>query len=134
MDLATCMQAVSDRLDTITALRCFAYPAPKVTPPAAIVTYPTALAFDETYGRGSDRLTLPVVVMVGKASDRAARDQLGAYCNGSGPRSVKAVLESGTYTAFDSLRVTGVEFDVYQIGAVDYLTAIFSLDITGHGS
>ena len=134
MDVAASMQAVADRLDVITGLRCYGYPVGKVTPPAAVVSYPTALDFDETYGRGSDRLTLPVVLVVGKASDRAARDALGAYCNGTGPRSVKATLESGAYTAFDSIRVVSVDFDVYTIAAVDYLTAIFAIDLYGQGS
>lgn len=134
MNLAAVMQAISDRLDTIGGLRCFAYPAPKVNPPAAVVSYPDEITFDETYGRGMDQMTLPVVVVVGKVSDRAARDQIAAYCNGSGASSVKQVLESGTYTAFDVVRVTGVKFDIATIAAVDYLAAVFELDITGHGS
>jgi hypothetical protein len=97
MNLADVMDAVGDRLDTIAGLRVFAYPPGSVTPPAAVVSYPEGIEFDATYGRGSDRMTLPVVVVVGKASDRAARDKLGAYCDGSGASSVKAVLESGEY-------------------------------------
>jgi hypothetical protein len=78
VDLADVMQAVSDRLDTIAGLRCFAHPPGTVTPPAAVVSYPDKYTFDETYGRGMDRITLPVVVWsAGKVSDRSARDQLG---------------------------------------------------------
>jgi hypothetical protein len=134
VNLANVMQAVSDRLDTIAGLRCFGYPPGTVSPPAAIVSYPDHLTFDETYGRGMDRLTLPVVVVVGRPTDRSTRDRLTAYCDGSGTSSVKAVLESGTYTAFDVIRVTGIEFDTVSIAAVDYLAAIFDLDIAGHGS
>jgi hypothetical protein len=53
--------------------------------------------------------------------------------NPSGASSVKQVLESGTYTAFDELRVTSVEFDVVSIANTDYLAAMFDLDITGSG-
>lgn len=134
MNLADVMQAVSDRLDTIDGLRCFAYPPATVSPPAAIVSYPHAYTYDETYGRGMDRMTLPVVVVVGKVSDRSARNQLGAYVDGSGAASVKAVLESGTYTAFDSVRVESVEFDVVPIAAIDYMAALFTLDIAGSGA
>lgn len=134
MNLANVMDAVSDRLDTIDGLRCFAYPPGSVTPPAAVVSYPGDYTFDETYGRGSDRLTLPVVLVVGKATDRTSRDALGAFCDGSGVKSVKAVLESGTYTAFDSLRVASIEFDVVTIAATDYLAAIFDIEIFGAGS
>jgi len=134
MDLANVMQAVSDRLDTIAGLRCFAYPPPTLTPPGAVVSYPDTLTFDETYGRGMDRLRLPVVIVVGKVSDRAARDELGLFCNGSGAKSVKAVLESGTYSAFQTVRVMDIEFDVVTIAGVDYMAALFNLDIAGAGA
>lgn len=134
MNLADVMQAVSDRLDTIDGLRCFAYPPGTVSPPAAVVSYPDTYTYDETYGRGMDRLKLPVVVVVGKVSDRSARNQLGAYVDGSGAASVKAVLESGTYTAFDSVRVESVEFDVVTIAGTDYMAGLFTLDIAGSGA
>jgi hypothetical protein len=54
--------------------------------------------------------------------------------DGSGASSVKAVLESGTYTAFEAVRVTGGEFDTVTIGGTDYLAVAFDLDIVGRGS
>ncbi|MGH3735836.1 MAG: hypothetical protein ACRDT6_09485 [Micromonosporaceae bacterium] len=134
MDLGDAMDAVAARLDTIAGLRVFAYPPPAVTPPAAIVSYPDELNFDETYGRGMDRLTLPVVVVVGKASDRSSRNLIAAYADGSGASSVKAVVESGTYTAFDTVRVMRAEFDIVRIAGTDYLAALFDLDIAGQGA
>jgi hypothetical protein len=56
------------------------------------------------------------------------------YCAGSGASSIKAVLEAGTYTAFDTVRVARVEFDVLTIGGTDYLAALFDLDIIGDGA
>lgn len=134
MNLADVMQQVADRLDLIDGLRVSGFPAPKVVPPAAIVSYPDTYDYDATYGRGMDRVTLPVVVVVGKASDRTARDRLGAYVDGSGPKSVKQVLESGTYAAFHTLRVVSVEFDVVTVGGTDYVAALFDLDIAGSGA
>lgn len=93
MNLADVMDEVAARVDTIDGLRVSAFPPDQVQPPAAVVTYPEEYLFDETYGRGMDRLTLPVIVMVGRVSDRKSRDQLAAYCDGSGARSLKAVLE-----------------------------------------
>lgn len=133
MDLAVVMDAVGDRLDTIPNLRVHRYPPGSVTPPAAVVAYPDTYTFDQTYGRGMDVMTLPVVLVVGKVTDRSARNQLGAYVNGSGTKSVKQVLESGTYTAFDTVTVTKVEFDVVTIAGTDYLAATFDLDISGAG-
>lgn len=134
MDLGAVMQAVADRLDTIAGLRVYAYPADNVSPPAAVVTYPFTYTYDETYGRGSDRMDLRVVALVGKVSDRASRDKLSRYVDGSGTASFKQVLESGTYVTFDSLRVAGVEFDVISIAGVEYLAATLTVDIFGEGS
>lgn len=134
MNLANVMQAISDRLDTIDGLRCFGYPEASLTPPGAVVLYPEKLDFDETYVRGMDRISLPVLLVVGKVSERSARDQLGAYCNGSGTSSVKQVLETGAYSEFDVVTVVDVTFDVATLAGTDYLAAIFNLDIAGHGS
>lgn len=134
MNLADVMDAIADRVDTIGGLRVHNHPPGKVTPPAAVVAYPETYTYDATYGRGMDRLTLPLVLVVGKATDRSARDELGAYVDGAGARSVKTVLEGGTYTAFHTVRVTGVDFDVVTIGGTDYLAALFDLDIAGSGT
>jgi hypothetical protein len=134
MDLGDVMDEVADELDTIAGLRCFAYPPDSITPPAAIVSYPEDLAFDATYDRGADTVLLPVIVAVGKVHDRGTRDLVAAYCVGSGASSIKAVLEAGTYTAFDSVRVARAEFDVVRIGGTDYLAALFDLDIIGDGA
>lgn len=134
MNLGDVMDEISTRLDTIAGLRCFAWPNPSVAPPAAVVLYPEEYIFDATYGRGLDRLSLPVVVVVGKVSERSTRDALAAYVNGSGASSVKAVLESGTYTAFDFVRVAAVDFGERTIAGTPYQGAQFTLDIAGSGS
>lgn len=128
------MDELGDQLDTIDGLNVYRWPPDSVTAPGAVVTYPDGLDFDATYQRGFDDITLPIVVVVGKASARAARDKVAAFCAGSGDASVKAVLEAGTYTAFDVARVTGVEFSVATIGTTEYLTATFAVDITGGGT
>ena len=137
MKIDDVMQQLANRLDTIPGLRVFAYPPAKITPPAAVVTYPADYSYDATYGRGMDKLQLPVVALVGKVSDRATRGQITKYVDGAGAASFKAVLEGNAapaYTAFDSVRVARVVFDVVAIGAVEYLSATFTLDIAGQGS
>ena len=135
MDLAAVADELAARLGTITGLRVSAFPPPTVVPPAAIVSYPERVDFDATYGRGLDRAERwPIVLVVGKASDRTARDRIYAYAEGSGAASVKAVLESGTYTTFESIRVASVEFDVVTIAGIDYIAAMFAVDIAGPGS
>lgn len=135
MNLGDVMGQVADRLAVIDGLRVFAYPPDKLSPPAAWVAYPEGYTYDLTYGRGSDRIAnLGVVVAVGAVVDRVSRDRLSEYVNGSGAKSVKAVLESGPYSAFDKLRVVDVTFDVLTRGGTDYLGALFTLDIVGPGS
>jgi hypothetical protein len=135
MDLNLVMDEIAARLDTISGLRCSGFPPPTITPPGGIVSYPDRVEYDGTYGRGIDMITdLPVIVVEGKATDRTARDRIAAYAAGSGARSVKAVLESGTYTSFDVIRVKSAEFDVLTIAGVDYISALFRLDIAGPGS
>jgi hypothetical protein len=135
MNLADVMDGIADQLSTIEGLRVFAYPTGQVVAPAAYVAYPSDYTYDATYGRGMDRMTLTVVLVVGKASDRTARNRIAAYVDVSGDSSVKQLLESATYAAFDIIRVTGVEFDVVTIGGdVPYMAAIFELDIAGSGS
>lgn len=134
MNVDAVMTEVAARLDTIAGLRVFDHPVDTINPPTAIVSLPE-ITFDATYGRGSDQYALPVILAIGKESDRAARANLAPYVAGSGAKSFKAVLEdeATTYTSFDSLRVQGVEFDVVTWSAVDYLTATFLLDIIGDG-
>jgi hypothetical protein len=122
-------------LATISGLRVSAYPPGSVVPPAGIVSYPTAIDFDETYGRGMDRIRdWPVVVVEGKATDRTARTRIFEYAAATGASSLKAVLEAHHWSSCDDLRVTSVEFDVVTIGAVDYISALFHLDIAGQGT
>lgn len=133
MNLDTVMDAIANQLGTITGLRAHAYPPDMIEPPAAVVTWPD-ITFDGTYGRGMDRLELPVVVAVGKPYDRATRALMAPYVAGSGAKSIKAVVESGTYTAFDTVRVSTATFDVISIGGVEFLAATFTLDIAGRGA
>jgi len=136
MNLGDVMQELADRLDTIPGLRVHAYPPDKITPPAAVVTYPDAIDYDSTYARGGDRLTLPVVLLVGRLSARASRAHIARFADGSGAASVKAVLEAASpaYTKFDSVRVVRAVFNVIAVAGVEYLAATFTLDVFGKGA
>ena len=123
MDLATIMDEVKARLDTIDGLHCYGHPADNVHPPAAVVTYPEEYLFDASYGRGSDRLTLPVVVLVGRPEAATSRDLLAEYVAGSGPKSIKAVLE-------DDLPAGGLDLPG-TAGSFASTPDHASLDITG---
>jgi len=133
MDVNAVVTALAAQLSTITALRVHSEPPGTVTPPAAVLSY-ADVTFDNTYGRGMDMLELPVVLVVAKVSERTARKKIDAYVSGSGATSIKAVIEAGTYTAFDSVRVASATADVITIGGVDYLSYAFTLEIAGQGA
>ena len=135
MDVNAVMDEIATRLGTIPGLRIHDHPPGSVTPPAGIVSFPERIDFDETYGRGMDRIRdLPVVVVVGKATDRTARVRINEYASAIGAKSVKAVLEATPHFSFHTIRVASVEFDVVTIGSVDYIAALFAVDIAGQGT
>lgn len=135
MNLAAVMDQIGDALDTIAGLNIHRYPADAISPPAALVGYPETINFDETYQRGADTMVLPVLVVVAPKPARAARTRLAAYCDGTGAKSVKQVIESySSYTALGSVRVQTADFDVVTIAGTDYPAALFTLDIAGGGN
>jgi hypothetical protein len=84
VNLAEVMDEIAARLDTIPGLRVHAYPPPVLHPPAAVVTYPEEYTYDATYGRGTDTMRLPVIVLVGKIDDRTTRNRIAAWVDSGG--------------------------------------------------
>lgn len=134
MILSDVMDEIGQALDTIDGLRVHPYNAASITPPAAIVQWPSTFTYDTTYGRGADTQTFPVMIAVGKYSDRTSADTLSKYANGSGASSVKEAIESFEYTALDSIRVESVEFGTVTISAIEYLVGIFQVEVIGTGA
>lgn len=137
MNVKAVMDEIAGKLNTITGLRAFGYPVAKLPLPGAVVGLPEDIAFDQTYGRGSDAMTFPIWVMVPRADDRAAVVQLLPYLDGSGAKSVKAKVDStatNTYTSCDTVTVTMAEPGSYTYNGVDTLGAEFTVTVTGSGS
>jgi hypothetical protein len=134
MNLDAVMDEAATVLTEITGLRVFGYPEATITPPAGYVSYPQSVDFDETYGRGEDRFTdLPMVLLAGDPTQSRTRDTISAWASGDGPQSVKAHMESHTWTSCDDLTVTSCEFDVETIAGVPYLAAMFKATVVGSG-
>lgn len=119
-------------------LRVLAWDADSISPPGVVFALPTDYVYDTTYGRGSDEFTLPIIVLVGKSDARNARTNLGQYLNGSGPKSLKSIVDSGktnTYTSCDTVRVQqATDIGPYVAGAITYLGATLDTRITGKGA
>lgn len=130
------MDELSTKLDGIEGLRPYPYWVDSVSPPAALVALPDDVGFDETYGRGADRMRFPVLVLVGAVSDRASHAEVSAYMDGSGAKSVKATLDSSstnTYTSCDVVRVASAATDRYKSGGVTFLGVEFIVEVFGQG-
>lgn len=134
MNLGDVMDELSAALGSIDGLREFPYWVDKFNPPCAIVGWPDPLTYDAAMQRGADEATLPVFVVASRVDSRSGRNLLGGYSNGSGPTSVKAAIESHTATAYDSARVQRVEFATIASNGIDYLAAIFYVDVIGKGA
>lgn len=132
LDLNAVMDALGVRLATIAGLRVADYAADSANPPQAIVALPETVEYDTVAGRGADRVVIPVMVLVGKVSDRAARDAIAGYVSGTGALSVKTAVEGGAGDlggAAHTVRVTTASIDVVTIQAVEYLGASFDVEV-----
>lgn len=135
MRLDLVMDEVARKLAAIPGLsNTFAYPPSTATAPAGIVSYPDAIEFDATYGRGMDRIRgLSVVLMAGRVTDKSSRDTVAGWAAGTGTGSVKYVLEQATYSSCDDVTVTRCSFDTVSVSGIDYIAAMFELDVVGGG-
>lgn len=133
MRLAAVMDEVAAKLGTIGALKSVVgWPVGSVSSmgvPGAVVSYPESWNPHAAYARGAEEIKgLVVVVVVGRASERASRDLLSEFIN-----DVVTALESGGYTACDELTVSNIDFDTVRIGETDHIAAVFDCDIVGSG-
>lgn len=134
MDLNAVMAELGSRVNTIEGLRAYPYPADTINPPAVIVGYPE-ITYDLTMRRGRDMYTVPLWLMVPVDPVRTGPARLAPYLAGAGEKSVKAVVESGTYTSFDteSLQVASATPQPLKIADVDYEAYRISVDLAGPG-
>lgn len=122
------------RLRTISGLRVYKGAPGSVSTPAAVVFLPGEKTFSLTYSRGMDHLVWPVLVLAGKVDDSTVVKRLGSYLDGAGAKSVKQVLETGTYTSFDAIFVASASTDPETWGDASYAGALFTVNIYGRGS
>lgn len=135
MNIFDVMREIADKLRSISKLGVYDFSADSVTPPCAIVALPESGTFDVTYGRGSDRARLEIMVLESRLSDRSASVRIVQYANAEGSRSIKQTADSAftEYNSCDDVHVVSYEFDIVRISGVDYLACIFTVEIEGPG-
>lgn len=136
MNLSNAAAEIAERAATIEGLNAYDFAPGTVVPPCLVVLNPEpgGILYDQTYGRGMDRITLPVILICGPAVEREQQQGIRLYLDGAGAKSIKAVLESGTYESFDVIRVMVGGVDGISVGGVEYIAALFDLDIGGRGA
>lgn len=131
MILANVVAELEARLKTIAGLRVYPWGTENLTPPGCVITMPRRITVRSVAGRGSRIEDLSVVVAVGRASARTAPKDLSPFVSTEGAQSIKYVLETGTYTAFDVVEVTSIELDFLTLAGTDYLGAMINTNVTG---
>lgn len=135
MNLDAVAGELAAALRTIAGLNVPEWGVQRVHPPFALVAMPEQVTYDATYQRARDVIEdWPVLVLVAHPTKPEARRTVAAYADGSGPMSVKAAIEGHTYTALTAVRVASAQFDTVVYAGVDYLAAMFQLEISGEGA
>lgn len=133
MNLEDVAQELSDRLGTILKGRSTPY-APDAGQPDFGYVFGPESTYHQSYQNGLTRLKMSVTVAVPRNPIEAAWKRLAAYTSDTGDLSVKACLEGGTYTAFDTLIVVRAIVGDLPLGGSPLRGAQFELDITGSGA
>jgi hypothetical protein len=128
INLAGVMDALAARLVTADVTeRAYAWPADNVQPPCAVIGYPEDIEFDATFGRGSDVAVFPVWFLVGKVSERTARDRLSAIVTGA--TGIKNALDGGYPSYIQTARVQNCRPAPVTVAGVEYLAARFDVEV-----
>lgn len=136
MNLDTVIKELGTAAATITGLRVLPWAAKTASPPALLFGLPQQIGPNETYARGQMKITdLPAILLVGSADTRSSLATLAAYCAGSGAKSLIVAWQNYTsYTQIQAITITSIEPDAVKLAGVDYLGAIFHLDLYGSGT
>lgn len=130
--LSAIMDGLAAALRTISGLRVYAHVPDNLAPPAAIVQLPRSIDYDLTWGRGADVYTIPVLALVGSASDRASHANLAAYLDADGLTSIKAAIEADVTLGgvVDDARVSRADgVGAYTFAGVEYAGALLTVAI-----
>lgn len=126
VDLTAVMDGIGAQLTAWGGVRnVYPYPVPAVVTPCALVDFPTRIELSTTFGRGSDTVELPVLLLVDRSYTPEARDALSALIDGA-PDAVAAI--EGAH-AWGSARVVDAEVVPVAVGAITYLGLKLSVEV-----
>ena len=120
---------LATRMATITGLRTSATVPDNPRPPVAVI-FPDRIEYDLNARRGADRFYFTIMVLVGRADDRAAQNNLDTFV--VGPTSIKAAIEADRTLGgvADTCRVTEMNnYSSMTVGDTLYLAASFVVEV-----
>jgi hypothetical protein len=135
MDIAAVNLAIATSADAIEFLNCYGVKPDGMVEPAF---YPTDadIEFDQTMGRGQDKITSTWHLAISKADDEAGQAVLNSLLKGSGATSLKAAIQADRTLggACATLRVTRLRTSrMILVGVVEYYGAELTIDVYGRG-
>jgi hypothetical protein len=89
------LDGVAARLDTIAGLTVTTNPLATIVPPMALV-FDGDIVYDQSFGRGTDALTVMVMVYVSQTASEESVRLARLYKSGHGAKSIKLALETST--------------------------------------
>ena len=128
-NLSEIRQALADSLSSIYGLRVSATMPDAPRPPLAMV-YPDTISYDLNANRGADLYTFIVTVIVSRADDRSAQNNLDRYAVGDD--SVKTAIERDRTLGgvINTCRVVEMRnYQVILVGDVNYLAVEFEVEV-----
>lgn len=125
MNLATVADQLAAAIQTVPDLadRTFAYPVATVgSLPCAVVSLPDTIS----WGHPEQLVAFPVMLLVGRPTDRTARDRVLQYL-----QAIKTAVDNGTYTACDAAFCESAVVDMVAISGTEYLSLTITVSVAG---
>jgi len=120
---------LANAMGNISGLRTSATVPDNPRPPIAIVM-PERIVYDLNARRGADTYFFAIMLLVGRADDRAAQNNLDGFI--VGPNSIKAAIESDRTLGgvANTCRVTEMgNYSSMSVGDTLYLAAQFTVEV-----
>lgn len=119
------------RIETISGLRAFDYQPDQVNPPFAFPTLDTITYHQTGMSSGGVVMNFTVTLIVNRAVERTAQDQLDKYMSWDGAQSLRAAIEADRTLGgvCDDLIVTNAE-NLTNIDANDTLYLAVDFKVT----
>jgi hypothetical protein len=132
--LSDLREAIATQLQTVPNLTVSQFRVNAVQAPHAIISVPSG-QYDSTMGRGSDTVTVQIIVLVSRADDETGLALLDEFVVGHGLRSIKTVVEQASGDGLSFVRVIG--FEIGTTSAPDgseYIAATFDAEAVVSGT